>query len=337
MAALNVAVIATTGFSPFHFSVPCILFGSAMPQPDLFCVTICAEKPGTVLSEIGLSINVEQGLEQLDTADIIILPYWHNPAEKPDQRLLDKLAAAWQRGAEVVGLCLGTYVLAYAGLLDQHRAATHWEFERDFSQRFPQVHLDSNALYTRDDRLITSAGTAAGIDCCLDIIRQHYGSAVANRVARRMVVPPYREGGQAQFIERPVPENTRDGKINMLLESLRRNLHQPHDLDSLARSAGMSRRTLTRHFFKATGMTLGDWLTAERLQRSQELLETTDISIESVAEKVGFSSPISFRQRFKHRFGVAPSEWRRTFRGPVSVTPAESLQSLPDARHKISG
>ncbi|MDU7866590.1 MAG: AraC family transcriptional regulator, partial [Pantoea sp.] len=198
MTALNVAVVATAGFSPFHFSVPCILFGSAMPQPDLFRVTICAEKPGTVLSEIGLSINVEHGLEQLDTADIIILPYWHNPAEKPDQRLLDKLAAAWQRGAEVVGLCLGTYVLAYAGLLDQHRAATHWEFERDFSQRFPQVHLDSNALYTRDDRLITSAGTAAGIDCCLDIIRQHYGSAVANRVARRMVVPPYREGGQAQ-------------------------------------------------------------------------------------------------------------------------------------------
>ncbi|VXC54649.1 AraC family transcriptional regulator [Pantoea brenneri] len=294
-----------------------------MPQPDLFRVTICAEKPGTVLSEIGLSINVEHGLEQLDTADIIILPYWHNPAEKPDQRLLDKLAAAWQRGAEVVGLCLGTYVLAYAGLLDQHRAATHWEFERDFSQRFPQVHLDSNALYTRDDRLITSAGTAAGIDCCLDIIRQHYGSAVANRVARRMVVPPYREGGQAQFIERPVPENTRDGKINTLLESLRLNLHQPHDLDSLARSAGMSRRTLTRHFFKATGMTLGDWLTAERLQRSQELLETTDISIESVAEKVGFTSPISFRQRFKHRFGVAPSEWRRTFRGPLPVTTAE--------------
>ena len=291
-----------------------------MPQPDLFHVLICAEKPGTVPSEIGLSIRVEHGLEQLDKAEIIIVPYWHNPAEKPAQPLLDKLTDAWQRGAEVVGLCLGTYVLAYAGLLNQHRAATHWEFERDFSQRFPQVCLDSNALYTRDDRLITSAGTAAGIDCCLDIIRQHYGSAVANRVARRMVVPPYREGGQAQFIERPVPENTRDGKINALLDALRRNPEKPHDLDSLARSAGMSRRTLTRHFFKATGMTLGDWLMAERLQRSQELLETTAISIENVAEKVGFHSPISFRQRFKHRFGVTPSEWRRTFRGPLSVT-----------------
>ena len=219
----------------------------------------------------------------------------------------------------MVGLCLGTYVLAYAGLLDQHRAATHWEFERDFSERFPQVHLDSNALYTRDERLITSGGTAAGIDCCLDIIRQHYGSAIANRVARRMVLPPYREGGQAQFIERPVPETTRDGKINALLSSLRENLHQPQDLNTLARTLSMSRRTLTRHFHKATGMSLGEWLTAERLLRSQVLLETTGISIEGVAEKAGFDSPVSFRQRFKSRFGVSPSEWRRTFRGPQSM------------------
>jgi len=316
MAALRVAVLATAGFSPFHFSVPCILFGSALPQQDLFHIDICAEKSGPVISEMGLSIMVAHGLTLLDQADIVIVPYWHNPDEKPSQALLDKLVATWQRGAEVVGLCLGTYVLAYAGLLDQHRAATHWEFERDFSERFPQVLLDSNALYTRDDRLITSAGTAAGIDCCLDIIRQHYGSAVANRVARRMVVPPYREGGQAQFIERPVPASTRDGKINALLASLRENLHLPQDLDSLAHTLSMSRRTLTRHFHKATGMSLGDWLTAERLQRSQQLLETTGISIECVAAKAGFDSPVSFRQRFKSRFGVSPSEWRRAFRGP---------------------
>lgn len=135
MSALTVAVIATTGFSPFHFSVPCILFG--------------------------LSINVEHGLERLDRADIIIVPFWNKPDEKPSQVLLDKLISAWQRGAEVVGLCLGTYVLAYAGLLDHHRAATHWEFEKDFTERFPDVHLDRNSLYTSDERLITSAGTAA--------------------------------------------------------------------------------------------------------------------------------------------------------------------------------
>lgn len=319
MSALTVAVVITPGFSPFHFSVPCILFGNAMPDPQLFNVEICAEQPGTVLSDIGLSMNVEHGLERLAVADIVIVPFWHNPDERPAQALLDALTHAWQRGAEVVGLCLGTYVLAYAGLLDHHCAATHWEYERDFSARFPAVHLDSNSLYTCDERLITSAGTAAGIDCCLNIIRQHYGAAVANRVARRMVVPPYREGGQAQFIERPLPENTRDAKINALMDYLRRNLDQPHDLDSLARFVNMSRRTLTRHFLKATGTSLGEWLNAERLQRSQELLETTDNSIESVAAMAGFQSPISFRQSFKARFGVSPSEWRRTFRGPAQV------------------
>lgn len=319
MPALTVAVIATDGFSPFHFSVPCILFGSAMPQPDLFRVEICAEKPGVVLSDIGLSINVEHGLERLDVADIVIVPYWNHAGEKPSGALLDALIRAWQRGAEVVGLCLGTYVLAYSGLLDGHRAATHWEFEQDFIERFPSVHLDSNSLYTSDERLITSAGTAAGIDCCLNIIRDHYGSAIANRVARRMVVPPYREGGQAQFIERPVPVSTRDGKMNELMDYLRRNLEKQHDLDSLAGFVNMSRRTLTRHFFRATGTTPGDWLNAERLQRSQELLETTDSSIERVAEMAGFQSPVSFRQSFKARFSVSPSEWRRAFRGPATA------------------
>ncbi|WP_449758303.1 GlxA family transcriptional regulator [Erwinia persicina] len=319
MSALTVAVMVTAGFSPFHFSVPCIIFGQSMPQPDLFRVAICAEKPGVVLSDIGLSINVEQGLALLDQADIIIIPYWNNPDERPSQALLEALRKAWQRGAEVVGLCLGTYVLAYAGLLDGHRAATHWEFEKDFTERFPAVHLDSNSLYTSDERLITSAGTAAGIDCCLNIIRDHYGSAVANRVARRMVVPPYREGGQAQFIERPVPVSTRDSKINELIEYLRRNLDKPHDLDSLAGFVSMSRRTLTRHFSRATGTTPGEWLNAERLQRSQELLETTNRSIESVSALSGFQSPISFRQSFKAKFSVSPSEWRRAFRGPEPV------------------
>jgi len=323
MPALTVAVIATTGFSPFHFSVPCILFGAAMPQQDLFRLVICTEIPGTVQTSLGMSVNVDQGLEQLETADIVIVPYWHNPAESPSQVLLDKLVSCWQRGATVVGLCLGTYVLAYSGLLEGHHATTHWEFEHDFTERFPRVHLNNNALYISDERLITSAGTAAGIDCCLNIIREHYGSAIANRVARRMVVSPYREGDQAQFIERPVPVSTRDGKMNELIEYLRRNLEQQHDLDSLASLVSMSRRTLTRHFLKATGVSLGEWLNAERLQRSQELLETTNSSIEAVSDLSGFQSPVSFRQSFKARFHVSPSEWRRAFRGPTPVTQEE--------------
>lgn len=316
MSALHIVVIATPGFSPFHFSVPSMVFDKAMPERGLFEVTVCAEQPGTVVSDIGISINVEHGPEQLETADIIIVPFWEHPETRPAPALLDALGRAWQRGAEVAGLCLGAYVLAYAGLLDNRRASTHWEFEQDFARRFPQVRLDSNALYTSDERLITSAGTAAGIDCCLNIVREYYGTALANRVARRMVIPPYREGGQAQFIEHAVPETTRDEQINDLIDYLRRNLDKRHDIDSLAGYAGMSRRTLTRHFIKATGMTVGDWLSAQRLQRSQELLETTDHSIEVVSSLAGYQSPVSFRQSFKARYNVSPSEWRRTFRGP---------------------
>lgn len=311
-----VAVIATAGVSAFHFSVPCMVFGQALPEPDRFCLKICAESPGTVASEAGLQINVENGLELLESASIIIVPFWSHPEEKPSAALLKALVDAWQRGAEIVGLCLGTYVLAYAGLLDGRRAATHWEYERDFTGRFPAVRLDTNALYINDERLITSAGTAAGIDCCLNIVRAHYGSAFANRVARRMVMPPYREGGQAQYIERPVPETTRDSAVNELTDYLRRNLERPHNIDALAKFCSMSRRTLTRHFFAATGMTIGDWLNVERLQRSQELLESTDHSIEVVSSMSGFQSPVSFRQSFKARFSVSPSEWRRAFRGP---------------------
>nr|WP_310617720.1 helix-turn-helix domain-containing protein [Pantoea cypripedii] len=319
MSALQVVVIATEGFSPFHFSVPLMVFGKAMPQDGFFQVTIAAEQPGMIVSDSGLAISVEHGLECLTGADIVIVPFWQHPSQQPSAALSDALTQAWQRGAEVVGLCLGAYVLAYSGLLNRRRAATHWEFEKDFAERFPQIHLDSNALYTSDERLITSAGTAAGIDCCLNIVREHYGSALANRVARRMVMPPYREGGQAQFIERAVPDTTRDSQINDLIDYLRRNLDKRHDLASLAGMVNMSRRTLTRHFSRATGMTPGEWLSAERLQRSQELLETTDHSIEAVATLTGYQSPISFRQSFKTRFNVSPSEWRRTFRGPATL------------------
>ena len=283
MPALKVVVLATSGFSPFHFSVPSMVFDKAMPEPDLFNVSICAERPGIVESDGGMSIFVNSGLELLQAADIVVVPFWQHPALKPNDELLDALNKAWLKGAEVLGLCLGAYVLAYAGLLNHRKASTHWEFEIDFSKRFPEVQLDSNALYTSDERLVTSAGTAAGIDCCINIVREHYGTSIANRVARRMVIPPHREGGQAQFIEHVVPETTRDSQINNLIDFLLRNLDKPHDLNSIAEFKKMSRRTLMRHFLKATGMTLGEWLSAQRLRRSQELLETTDFSIELIS------------------------------------------------------
>lgn len=314
MKLTEVAIVAVDGFSPFHYAVPCMLFGDTVSETKRFNLHICAERPGPLTARDGFTLNASGDFTTFEQADIVVVPYWSAVNQRPAQSLLDCLVRARNNGAEIVGLCLGAFVLGYAGLLDGKRAATHWEFEQDFQRLFPQVRLDINALYVDDERIITSAGTAAAIDCCLYIIRQRFGSLAANQIARRMIVPPHREGGQAQFIAQPVPGSTRDARINGLLEYLQQHIRQPHNLDSLALVAAMSRRTLTRHFVKATGMSLADWLSAERLRRSQLLLEAGDLPIEQVAEEVGYLSAVTYRQQFKSRFGVSPAEWRRTFR-----------------------
>ena len=287
MQPLNVAIVAVEDFSPFHFSVPCIIFSDKVAAKKRFEVQLCAEQPGIVSSQDGFAITAAYGYEAVEAADIVVIPWWGTTAHRPPQSLLDALNRARQNGAQIVGLCLGAFVLGYAGLLDGKRAATHWEFEQDFQARFPAAHLDINALYVDDEGIITSAGTAAALDCCLYLIRQRFGSLAANQIARRMIVPPHREGGQAQFIAQPVPKNTRDARINGLLEYLQQHIRESHNLDSLAQVAAMSRRTLTRHFAKATGMGIADWLAAERLRRSQILLEAGDLPVGHVAEEVG--------------------------------------------------
>ncbi|WET16731.1 helix-turn-helix domain-containing protein [Yersinia intermedia] len=314
MTKISVAIVVTEGFSTFHVSVPLILFGESSSDQRLFTRLICAEKPGLVWSNDGTAIQAEHGLDILAQADTVIVPFWGDVQKRPSQQLLDALIKARKEGAQIVGLCLGTFVLAYAGLLDGHKAATHWEYEEDFRSLFPAVQLNLNELYVEDNGLITSAGTAAALDCCLYIIRERFGSLIANQIARRMVTPPHREGGQAQYIEHQVPKKTADSRMNMLLDYLQKNLKRPHNLDSLAEYVSMSRRTLTRHFSKATGMSVIEWITAARLHRSQELLESMDISVEQVAEQAGFQSAATFRQQFRDIFGVSPSEWRKTFR-----------------------
>lgn len=314
MKLTTVAIVAVDGFSPFHYSVPCILFGDSVSGKKRFNVTICAENPGLLTSRDGFALNATEDYSAIRQADIVVVPYWAHVLERPPQTLLDSLVQARDNGAEIVGLCLGSFVLGYAGILNGKRAATHWEFERQFQSLFPAVQLDINALYVDDDNIITSAGTAAALDCCLYIIRQRFGSEVANQIARRMIVPPHREGGQAQFIAQPVPETTRDARINNLIDYLQRNISQPLNLDALAESVAMSRRTLTRHFMKATGMSVVSWITAERLRRSQLLLESSNLPVEAVAEQVGYLSAVTLRQQFKARFGVSPAEWRKTFR-----------------------
>lgn len=308
-----VALILYPHFSLFHFSVPHLIFSIELAERRLFDLKIVSVGAHPVTAERAMTVQPDGGLELADTADILIVPGWHDLAEPPVPELIATLSRARSRGAHVVGLCYGAYVLAYAGLLDGKRASTHWMAEKDFCRRFPRVSLDTNALYVDDDGLITSAGTGAGLDCCLYLVRAYYGAKIANKVARTIVVPPHREGGQAQFIEQPVAVSTQDAHINQLLDYLRENLTGQHSIDELAARVEMSRRTFTRHFQKATGMTLVTWLVNERLQRARELLETTTVPIENIPELTGFQTPLSLRQHFKKRFQVTPSDWRRSF------------------------
>jgi len=312
-----VAVVAFDNISPFHLSVPCVVFGedrSSGGVPE-FDFRVCAAETGALTTTAGFSIAVTHGLEALADADTIIVPSWRNPAETPPAALLDALRAAHARGAQLVGLCLGAFVLAAAGILDDRPASTHWAWADDFARRYPRVRLDPNVLYVDDGNVLTSAGTAAGLDCCLHVMRKLCGAEVANHVARRLVVPPHRQGGQAQYVQQPMPPNVRGDRLSGLLDWVSGNLTLPHTLDTLAGRALMSRRTFTRRFRLATGTTVGAWLLAQRLARAQQLLESTDESVEAIAGIAGFGSTASLRQHFAEAFRTSPSAWRREFRG----------------------
>lgn len=308
-----IAVVAFDGISPFHLSVPCIVFGEALAGPSPFEVVVCAAEPAPLRTTAGFSLADLSSLAMLKRAAVIVVPTWRDVNERPPERLLKALRDAHARGAQIVGLCLGAHVLAEAGLLDGRRSTTHWEYAPAMAARFPSVDVDPNVLYVEDGNVLTSAGTAAGIDACLHLLRQRLGSETANRAARRLVVPPHREGGQAQFIEQPLPSTAGSTRLAQLIDSVRTRLEQPHGLDSLASEASMSRRSFTRHFKALTGTTVQSWLLAERLALSQRLLEQTDQSVERVAEMAGFGSVVSLRHHFRQAAGVSPTAWRRSF------------------------
>lgn len=311
----RIAVVAFDQISPFHLSVPCLVFGEEGSREQGYLVEVCAFESGPLRTTAGFALQVDSGLEALERAQTVIVPSWRHGDDPPPPALLDALVAAHARGATLVGLCLGAYVLAATGLLDGRRATTHWAWVEHFSSRFPAVEVDADVLYLDDHKLLTSAGTAAALDCCLYLLRKQWGAEVANRVARRLVMSPHRQGGQAQFIEQPMPANRRDTRLGELLDWTRATLHLPHTLDSLADKAMMSRRTFTRHFRLHTGATVGHWLLTERLALTQRLLETSDQPIGTIASLVGFGSQVSLRQHFSKSLGVSPSQYRQAFRG----------------------
>jgi len=252
------------------------------------------------------------GLSALRRADTIIIPGWRNPREAPPNKLIQALRSAHRRGARLVSICSGVFILAATGLLDGKRATTHWRYAELLASDFPKIHVEPDVLYVDEGSILTSAGSAAGIDLGLHIIRQDYGVKVANMVARRLVVPPHREGGQAQYVPNPIRAEARGG-LAPLLQWVQSRLDRSLTVDELARKALMSPRTFARRFRQETGTTPHQWLTYQRLLNVQRLLETTDDSIDLIAERAGLGTAATLRQNFRRILHISPGAYRRRF------------------------
>ena len=316
-----VAAVAFHGISPFELSVACEVFGldrSELVDP-WYELRVCAvvDPPIRVKEPMGFTIDTPYGLADLEGADTIVVPMW--PGDQvPSAELVDALRAAHHRGARILSFCSGAFLLAAAGLLEGRRATTHWMYAEELARRFPSVDVEPDVLYVVDGTVMTSAGTAAAIDLCLHVVRQDHGADVANAVARRMVVPPHRDGGQAQFIQAPVPEQADDDDpFRSTLDWALEHLDEPLTVEALARRAATSPRTFARRFVAATGTTPLQWLLRQRVLHAQRLLETTDEPIERVANRCGFGSAAVMRVHFHRQVGTSPVSYRRTFKEPV--------------------
>ncbi|KHK97999.1 AraC family transcriptional regulator [Microbacterium mangrovi] len=318
----RVAVIAFDRISPFHLAVPSLVWGEELADelPGGWPVMIAAEHPGRLTTNAGYAIDVANGLDAAADADIVVVPWWDDPDEPASGAVVDALQTAHARGATVVGLCLGAFVLADAGLLDGRRATTHWQWADAFRRRFPAVRLQPEALYVDEGAIVTGAGSTAGVDTCLHLLARHAGQATANRVARRIVAAPHRAGGQAQFIEAPLPDAPRDA-LSDVLSWAAEHLDERVTIDELASRAHLSRSTFTRAFRARTGTTVHEWLTAGRLARARHLLETTTLGVDAVAARAGFGSAARLREVFARELGTAPTRYRAEF-GTAAVRPA---------------
>lgn len=322
----KVAVLVRHGLLPVELGIPHCLMGRARSASGdaLYEVVTCTARPGAVRTEADFSINVEHGPQALTEADTVIVPAAHERDEPYDLgRMSRPLAEAFSRirpDTRIASICTGAFVLASAGLLDGKRATTHWRASERFQRLFPAVQLDSDVLYVDEGSVLTSAGIASGVDLCLHMIRRDHGAAVANEVARRTVVPPHRDGGQAQFIRRPVPEPRLSSTGTARTWALD-HLDQPLTLRAMAAQESMSVRTFTRRFREEVGVTPLRWLTQQRLQHARHLLEETDLPVERIAADAGFGTAASLRQHFHASLGVSPRAYRRTFRTGAAPEP----------------
>jgi transcriptional regulator GlxA family with amidase domain len=314
-----VATVICHGVAPFEMAVPCEVFGIDRSELGVpwYRHRICAAEPPPIRSSQGFTIDTPYGLDEVVRADTVVVPAWGAGQldEDPPPALLDALRTAHRRGARILSVCSGAFVLAAAGLLDGRRATTHWMHAEELAARYPQIDVDPDVLYVDNGDVMTSAGTAAGIDLCLHVVRLDFGAEIANAVARRMVVPPHREGGQAQFVEAPMTTGEPGSdRFAATLEYMLEHLDEPLSVEGMADRAAMSPRTFARRFRAATGTTPGQWLVRQRILLAQRLLETTDDPVELIALRCGFGTAAGLRLHFRRVLATSPLVYRRTFR-----------------------
>jgi AraC family transcriptional activator FtrA len=311
-----VAVLAYDGLCTFEFGVAYEVFG--LPRPEMgrgwYRYAVCGIEPGPLRAAGGLTVTVDAGLAVLRRADLIVVPGWRGIDQPVPAPLIRALRTAHRRGARVMSLCSGVAVLEAAGLLAGRRATTHWRYVGALAGRHPDIAWVPDVLYVDEGDVLSAAGSAAGIDLCLHVVRGDFGAEAANSVARRLVVPPHRDGGQAQFVERPVPRDRGDRKLGPLLDWMRQRLDEDLPVARLAREAGMSTRSFQRRFEAATGMAPGRWLQVGRVARARELLErSSGATLDDVALACGFGSPAMLRHHFRQRLGTSPAAYRARF------------------------
>ncbi|MFE8014414.1 GlxA family transcriptional regulator [Streptomyces antibioticus] len=316
----RVVVLALDGLIPFELGIPHRIFGrpkDAAGRPLYEVVTCSVRPPGPVATDADFALMVDHGPETLATADTVVVPASYELGPVFERGVLtEELAAALAHirpGTRLTSICTGVYVLAAAGFLDGRRATTHWAEADHMQKLFPRVRVDPDVLFVDDGDVLTSAGVAAGIDLCLHILRRDHGTAVANHVARYTVVPPHRDGGQAQYIARPVPDPQQSSTASARAWALAR-LHEPIQLRDMAAQESMSVRTFTRRFREEAGVSPGQWLTQQRVERARHLLESSALSVDRIAHDAGFGTAQSMRQHLQTALGVTPTAYRRTFR-----------------------
>ena len=312
-----VCSLAYEGLCTFEYGISTELFAVRRPEfekPLYRFKTVCLEK-GPVQVMGGLSFMADGDLAPLLEADLIIIPGWRGIDALVPGRLVDTLLAAHKRGARILTICSGVFVLAATGLLDGKRATTHWRYVRALEEKYPRIRVEPNVLYVDEGQVLTSAGSAAGIDLCLYVIARQYGQHIANKMARSLVLPAHREGGQAQYVPREIPGDA-PGEFEQFLSHIRQNLTRNWDVQTMGNFANLSPRTLLRRFKTHLGESPMNWLRRERLARAGELLETTDWNMDQVAHEAGFATPENFRLQFKNQYQVSPSRYRSRFRSP---------------------